>query len=65
MENKTALQQLIFEIENTVIGNRWHELRDAMLELEKQQLIEAFYLGTDHPNVDPEQFYQTKYNSQK
>lgn len=62
---KTALQQLIFEIENTLIGNRWEQLRDAMLELERQQIIDAYEFGGDYPEVMGEQYYNKKFTEQK
>ena len=56
--NKTAMQLMIHTIEETVIGDKWDDLKKAMLELEKEQILKAFHDGkfserVNH-SIDPE-----------
>jgi hypothetical protein len=56
--NKTAMQLLIHAIENTVIGDKWTNLKTAMLDLEREQIEKAFSDGKlsekiNH-SIDPE-----------
>ena len=46
MENKkTAMQHLIFVIENEFIGDNWDKLKEAILQEEKEQMQAAYKAG--------------------
>lgn len=61
----TSTQRLIFEIENTVIGNKWQQLRNTMLDIAREQIIEAFNEGrliSNNHIDDGEQYFKENYS---
>lgn len=68
MKNQTAIDWLLKELAknmNFVPMIHWHsigELIEQAKELEKQQIIDAYFNGYHKSNESPEEFYNQNYN---
>jgi hypothetical protein len=59
--NKTAVQSLFERLKNDYGLSFSENVEKDFLEMEKQQIFEAYDYGFENPNVTGEQYYKETY----